>query len=107
MPYEIKLDAAYRPSENVVAREIEGELIIVPITAGVGDMEDELYTLNDTGKAVWHRLTGSTSVREIISCLADEYDAPFDIVETDVTGLLTELLSRTMVVEIFPDNKSA
>ena len=47
------LDIIYVPSEDVVAREIEGEMIIVPIASGIGDMEDELYTLNETGKAIW------------------------------------------------------
>ena len=37
------------PSEDVVAREIEGEFIIVPLAAGIGDMEDELYSLNESG----------------------------------------------------------
>ena len=47
-----------RPSGDVVAREIEGESIIVPLVAGSGDMEDELFTLNDTGKAIWDQFDG-------------------------------------------------
>jgi hypothetical protein len=43
MEPKVNLDAAYVPSEDVVAREIEGELIIVPLAAGIGDMEDELF----------------------------------------------------------------
>jgi len=46
MDVKISLDSAYAVSEDVVAREIEGQVIIVPLTAGIGDMEDELYTLN-------------------------------------------------------------
>ena len=34
----------------------KGEIIIVPLVAGIGDMEDELFTLNDTGKAIWDTL---------------------------------------------------
>ena len=33
-----------------------GEIIIVPLVAGIGDMEDELFTLNDTVKASWGQL---------------------------------------------------
>jgi hypothetical protein len=57
----ISLDNAYAVSEDVVAREIEGEIIIVPLVAGIGDMEYELYTLNETGKAVWARLDAERS----------------------------------------------
>ena len=52
----IALEDVYKPSDDVVAREIEGEIIIVPLVAGIGDMEDELFTLNDTGKAIWDTL---------------------------------------------------
>ena len=30
------------PSEDVVAREIEGEIVIVPLVAGIADADDEL-----------------------------------------------------------------
>ena len=55
----IKRDAVYAVSDDVVAREIEGEIIIVPLVAGIGDLEDELFTLNETGKAIWDRLAWS------------------------------------------------
>ena len=58
----ISIEAVYIPSDDVVAREIEGELIIVPLVAGIGDMEDELFTLNETGKAVWKRLDGKENL---------------------------------------------
>ena len=51
MEIKVDINAAYKASEEVVAREIEGELIIVPLTSGIGDMEDELFTLNETGRA--------------------------------------------------------
>jgi len=96
---EIGLDAVVMPSEDVVAREIEGELIIVPLVAGIGDMEDELYTLNETGKAVWDRLDGKTSLRAVAATLAEEYEAPVGEIEKDILGLIEELLKRRMLVE--------
>jgi len=94
----LTLDMICAPSEDVVAREIEGELIIVPIASGIGDMEDELYTLNETGKAIWGRLDGVRSLLQIASELADEYSAPAADLERDVTGLVSELARRKMVV---------
>jgi hypothetical protein len=95
---EINLDAICVPSEEVVAREIEGELIIVPLAAGIGDMEDELYTLNETGKVIWSRLNGTRSLRQIASELASEYEAPATDIERDVIGLISELARRKMVI---------
>jgi hypothetical protein len=92
------LDIIYVPSEDVVAREIEGEIIIVPIASGIGDAEDELYTLNDTGKAIWGKLDGIRTLAQISSELADEYAAAAGDIERDVTGLVGELVRRKMVV---------
>jgi hypothetical protein len=96
---DIRMDAVYVPSEDVVAREIEGELIIVPLVAGMGDMEDELFTLNDTGKAIWRRLDGKADLRAVLAALAEEYEAATGEIERDVLGLVEELLKRRMLVE--------
>jgi len=95
----IDLSKAYGPSEDVVVREIEGEIVIVPLVSGIGDIEDELFTLNDTGRDVWTRLDGTKPLTAVIHELADEYDAPPGLLEGDVVGLLKELLVRKMVVE--------
>jgi len=92
-----RLDAVYRPSADIVAREIEGQLIIVPIAAGVGDMEDELYSLNDSGRAVWGKLDGKRSLQQVVAELSDEYEAAPNVIEADVTGLVAELLQRRML----------
>ena len=96
---KVKLDAIYRPSDDVVARDIEGELIIVPLAAGIGDLEDELYTLNETAKDVWDRMLAGKRLREIIDELTAEYRSPAGEIEEDVLGLVEELLKRRIIVE--------
>ena len=92
-------DKIYVPSEEIVAREIEGELIIVPLVSGIGDVEDELFTLNDTGRAIWERLDGKKSLKKVIEELSEEFEAPAGEIEKDVIGLVEELLKRRMLVE--------
>jgi len=91
------LDNAYMPSENVVAREIEGEIIIVPLVAGMGDTDDELFTLNETGRAIWQKLDGRRSLRQVIEELSTEYEAADGEIETDVLGIVEELAKRKMI----------
>ena len=79
---------------------IEGELIIIPLVAGIGDVEDELYSLNETGKAIWDRLDGQTSLRSVAAALAKDYDAPASEIEQDVLGLVAELTRRKMLVDV-------
>jgi hypothetical protein len=98
METQVTMDTICAPSEDVVAREIEGELIIVPLVAGIGDIDDELYTLNETGKAIWSRLDGEKSLWAVVEELSKEFSASPGEIEKDVLGLMTELARRKMVV---------
>jgi len=90
----------FAPSDDIVAREIEGELIIVPLTAGIGDLEDELFSLNGTGKAIWLLIDGKRSLREIAASLEAEYEAASEEIAQDVRGLVQELVIRKILVEV-------
>ncbi|MBU0985684.1 MAG: PqqD family protein [Proteobacteria bacterium] len=100
MGAKITVDSCYAPSDDIVAREIEGELIIVPLVSGIGDAEDDLFTLNDTGRAIWDKLDGKKSLNAIIEELSSEYEAPEGEIKQDVMGLMEELLKRRMIVEV-------
>jgi hypothetical protein len=99
MSTKIDLGRVYGPSEDIVVREIEGEIVIVPLTSGIGDLEDELFTLNETGRAIWSRIDGRRTLAAVVGELAGEYDAPDGTIREDVVGLLQELLDRRMIVE--------
>ena len=94
MTTQVTLDTVCAPSDDVVAREIEGEIIIVPLVAGIGDTDDELYTLNVTGQAIWQRLDGQATLGEVAAALADEFDTPPAEVEADVLGFAAEMAQR-------------
>jgi len=93
----LTLDSVLIPSENVVARVIEGEMIIIPLTAGIGEDQDELYSLNETGQAIWQALDGKKSLRQLLSEIAQEYEVDEAEMEKDVLGLANELLQRKMI----------
>ena len=103
METKVKLDTTYSPSEDVVFREIDGEAIIVPLAAGIGDMEDALFSLNETGKAIWRHLDGEKDLKQVAKELAAEFEAPVGEVENDVVGFVQELLKRGMLVEATED----
>jgi hypothetical protein len=90
-------DDVFSPSQDVVARKIEDEMIIIPLTAGIGDLEDDLYTLNETGQAVWEKLDGVRIVDAIVRELSAEYGVPADVIQKDVVGILLELAWRRII----------
>jgi len=99
------MDRICIPSTDIVAREIEGEIIIIPLAAGIGDLEDELYTLNETGREFWKRLDGRKTLRSIATELAAVFEGSREEIERDVAGLADELIKRKMLVEISTASK--
>jgi len=94
----VSLEKIYAPSDDIVAREIEGEIIIVPKTAGIGNIDDELFTLNETGRAVWKLLDGKKSLRQVTEELSEAYEGAE--IDQDVLGFVSELAKRRILVEV-------
>jgi hypothetical protein len=96
---KIRMDMIFSHSGDVVSREIDGALIIVPLTSGVGDMEDDLFSMNESGTEIWNMLDGKKTLQEIVEALAQQYQAKPGEIEQDVVGIVAELLKRRMLVE--------
>lgn len=99
MEAKINLNSIYLPSKEVVARDVQGEFIIIPITSGVGDSEAEIFSLNKTGRAIWDRLDGKKSLKEVAETLALDFAGSLKEIEADVLGLAQELVKRRMLVK--------
>ena len=55
------------------------------------------FTLNEVGARVWELCDGERSVAGIAAVLADEYDAPVELIERDVVELVTELEAERLI----------
>jgi hypothetical protein len=88
------------PSDDIVAREIEGEIVIVPLVSGIGDAEDELYSLNETGQAIWQKLDGARTLAAVVDALAQEFETPRLQLETDVLGFVGEMVRRGILIKV-------
>ncbi|MCK5099101.1 MAG: PqqD family protein [Desulfobacteraceae bacterium] len=92
------INKKYFRNKDVIVREIEGEYLMVPIASGIGDMEDEMYTLNKTGVAIWKKLSPEKTLKTIIDELCQEYDANKKKITADVFGLIEELFKRKIIL---------
>ncbi|HTZ10987.1 MAG TPA: PqqD family protein [Candidatus Margulisiibacteriota bacterium] len=99
MKTKIDLKNKYLPSEDVVARDVHGEFIIIPITSGIADSDDEIFSLNEFGRAIWEKLDGKRDLKGVASILSSRFVATAGEIENDVLGLVDELLKRKMVVK--------
>ena len=83
-------------TQGVLKQEMSGSTILF-------NMEDGRYfAVNDVGVRVWDLCDGTMSVSEVLAAVADEYDAPADVITEDVLSLLDELWNERLVVEADP-----
>ena len=94
------MGSCYMISKDVITRAIEDKLIIIPIISGVGDIDQGIFTLNETGRVLWNCLDGKKTLQEIIQILHSEYGASLEIIEKDVITLVNEFLEKSMVVAV-------
>jgi hypothetical protein len=99
MNENVNVNSTYILSENVVARKIEGETILVPIGAGVGNLEEDLYTVNESGHAILSMLDGKRTLNDVVASLSSEYNVDKDEMKADVVGFTNELFWRKILVE--------
>jgi len=98
MGSKVNLNTILKPSDDVVARDVQGEMVIIPITSGIEDSEDEIFTLNERGRAIWDRLDGKKTLQEVVKDLEAGFVAGRGQIEKDVLGITEELLKKNMVV---------
>lgn len=94
----MQLDGKFVRSDEVVARTIDGQLVLVPLTSSVGEGGEEIFALNRTGAAIWQLLDETRTLGEVAAQLAGAFEGPIEEIETDVRGLVDELVKRHMAV---------
>jgi hypothetical protein len=90
--------AIYRRSSDVVCRQVGQESILVPIRHNVGNL-DFVYTLSPVAARIWSLLDGVRTVEEIAEALAGEFDVDAATAAGDVSELLADLASASLISE--------
>ena len=83
------LDKSFIKDDNLMARNIAGETLIVPIRNRVGDL-NSIYTLNEVGARVWQLLDGQTPVGKIVKTITEEYEVSSKEAASDIDELLRD-----------------
>jgi len=82
-----------------VSRVIAGETLVVPICAGVGDME-AVYTFNGLGGQLWALLENNPSKEDLIAWVLQNFDVSQDVAAADVQNFLIDLRATGLVEEV-------
>lgn len=81
-----------RKTDGFVSRTIAGDVIIVPVRGGVGDL-DAIFTLNSVGATIWQLIDGGTSIDRLAAAVSSEYEVAEAAAAGDVQEFV-ELLTR-------------
>jgi len=88
--------ARYRRNQDVVSRNIQGELVIVPIRSGVGDL-NSLYTLNPVGSVLWDFMNEGHTIGEMVVRVCDEFDVTATEAQSDIEAFLDSLMAEELI----------
>ncbi len=84
------IQTLYKIKSKFVTREVGNELIIVPLSGNVAQM-NELFTLNETGKFIWECLDEKNTFDDIVALLTEEFDIDENTARTDVELFLKKI----------------
>jgi len=80
----------YNRDPSIVARQIAGEMILVPIRQNVGDLES-IYLLNETALFAWQLIDGKLPLGEIRDQITREFEVDTLTAGQDLLELIADL----------------
>lgn len=88
----MKLTDKIAASEDVVAREVGGETVLLDLASGT------YFGLNEVGGRVWEMIDGDgLTLDQICGRIEAEFEVSRDVVDGDITTLARELIDRGLV----------
>jgi len=93
------LQLRYIRNQDVVSRNIEGELVIVPVRSGVGDL-NSLYTLNPVGSVLWEFMNEGHTVPEMVQRVCDEFEVSEAQAQPDIETFLDSLMAEQLIQQV-------
>ena len=86
----------YRKSPEVIARDVAGEVLLVPIRRRVADLHS-IYALNDVAATVWNLIDGDRTISAISDALLERYDVQPERASRDVAELMARFLELGLI----------
>jgi hypothetical protein len=83
--------ARYSVSDDVLSRELEGEIVLLHAASGT------YFSLNATGTIAWRLLRSGATVDETRDALARQLDVPSETAARDLGALVARLLEADLI----------
>jgi len=86
----MEINSLYKLKSKFVAREVGDELIIVPLSANVAQM-NELFTLNETAKVIWDQLDEHSTFDNLLQAITNSFEIDEATAKKDIELFLIKL----------------
>ncbi|KEO88633.1 hypothetical protein EH31_16895 [Erythrobacter longus] len=88
----MQLTDQFTVSEDVVVREVSGELVLLDLNSG------QYFGLDAVGARIWELLAdGLRDLNAICDQIENEFDAPRERIEADLIALATQLQEQALI----------
>jgi hypothetical protein len=89
----------FRKNEEIVSREIAGEVILVPIRGTLTDLQ-RIFSLNPVAKFIWHGIDGRRNVGEIRNEVLTNFDVEEETADVDIREFIDELSAEDLIIGV-------
>jgi hypothetical protein len=87
-----------RINENFIMKKIAGTAVVVPVGEAVNDVKG-MITLNGPAEIIWKGLQNGKNIDSLVEEIKAEYDAPEDVIRTDVDAFLNKLRNYKILID--------
>ncbi len=88
----MQLEDRFMVSQDVVAREVGGELVLLDLASG------QYFGLDSVGGRIWELLCERPhTLAELCDCIEAEFDAPRNRIEADLMALAAQLCDQELI----------
>jgi hypothetical protein len=90
-------DTVPKRNEDIVFRKVAGECILVPLVASAAEVES-IFNLNETGAAIWDKVDGKKSIKDIVAEIRGGYEVEGNQLERDVISFVDEMTEAKLIL---------
>ena len=88
----MQLDQRFQVSDDVIAREVAGEMVLLDLASGL------YFGLDPVGSRIWERMAaGPCSLAEVCDVIEAEFDAPRAQIEADIVALAQQFTDKRLI----------
>jgi len=89
----------YARTDGIIAREIAGEMLLVPVRGRVADMQ-RIFALDPTPQFIWEQLDGEKTLRAVLDAVLEAFDVEEEQAAADLLKFTDELLEAGLVAAV-------